>query len=585
MTRIHRVLQRLARLWWAALVVLGLVALALGIWGYRNATPPPGLSWSRWDVFYLSLQLFTVNFTPTQGAVTVPLEVARFLAAFVAFSTVITTVVRIFYDRLQLLWLMIIRNHVILCGLGLYGTRLVEALRERGDRVVVIEADPRHDGLAHCRALGAVVLVGAATDRWFLRQARVDHARLLMVLYGDDGNNVETAVRAQTLKVERPRGKLRCVLQVSDPRLRILVQTHSIFNRSDTPFELQAFNLYEVGARVMLRESLPGTSAADASAKPAEPCLLVVGLGRLGETLLLRAAKDWRLDRRAPEERLTVILVAPNASSRVQALVARHPVLVDACVLECHDLDVRGPAFQRGDCLFNGSGMPVTAAFVCIGDEALGLLTAQRLDELLKERKVPIQVRMTENTGLTRLFERGAGLRADGPSVVGLQDISCTMALVVDPLREILAQAIHQEYLRHQSAQGQTTADNQALVPWRELPAVLQESNRHQADHVHDKLRAIGYRAVAVAQDVVSPRAFSDGEVETLGQIEHQRFVDERRSAGWRLGPKRDHSLKISPFLVPWDQLSEEVKELDRNAVRKLPLILAKADYTIEPIA
>ena len=122
----HRMLQRLARLWWAALVVLGLVALVLGIWGYRHTRRENGPSWSGWDLLYLNLQLFTLNFGAHQRHGAGSLDVVRFLAAFVAFSTIITTVVQIFDDRLQLFRLKIIHNHVILCGLGRRGTRLVE---------------------------------------------------------------------------------------------------------------------------------------------------------------------------------------------------------------------------------------------------------------------------------------------------------------------------------------------------------------------------------------------------------------------------------------------------------------------------
>jgi voltage-gated potassium channel Kch len=595
--RAHQVVYRLQRWWWAALLVAGLVALALGVWGYQRVSTTKGLGWSRWDVFYFSLQLFTLGFATSDGPVPLPLQVARFLAAFVAFSTVIATVMRIFYDRLQLLGLQFVRNHVVLCGLGQRGDRLVEALRNRGDRVVVIEADPRHEGLAHCRALGAVVLVGAVTDPWILRQARVQRARLLMALFGGDGDNVETAVAAHALNGARLRGKLRCVLQVSDPRLRHLVLTREAFTRTDDAFELEVFNLFEVVARVMLRESLPaagGTTrvaaAADADA-PEPPCLLVVGLGRLGETLVLRAARDWWLDRRVSEEKLAVTAVARDASSWARRLCAEYPFLADVCRLECHDMDVRGPEFQRGEFLPDPSGTRVTAAYVCIGDDTLALLAALRLHELLQEqeRRVPIQVRMTESTGLARLFERTADGRAGGPfpSTVGLQDIACTLALVADPLRESLAQTIHQEYLRHQRSLGKTAAADRALVPWRELPEGLKESNRQQAEHVPVKLRAIGRRALPQAGhghgDV--PRPFSEAEVETLARLEHERWVAERTSAGWRHGPEKDIDRKISPHLVPWDQLSDEVKEYDRNAVRKLPLILAKADYTIVPLA
>jgi hypothetical protein len=186
---------------------------------------------------------------------------------------------------------------------------------------------------------------------------------------------------------------------------------------------------------------------------------------------------------------------------------------------------------------------------------------------------------MAEDAGLSRLLGQPRGPRA-----VGLRDIVVTLALVEDPLREILAHAIHHEYLRYQRGRGETRATNPALVPWNDLPEALKESNRAQAGHVREKLRAVGCRAVR-KDHVVSPQdVFSDREIDTLARMEHERWVDERTRAGWRPGPK-DLAKKTSPYLVPWERLDESVRQYDVNAVRTLPVVLAKADYEIERLA
>ncbi len=63
--------------------------------------------------------------------------------------------------------------------------------------------------------------------------------------------------------------------------------------------------------------------------------------------------------------------------------------------------------------------------------------------------------------------------------------------------------------------------------------------------------------------------------------MEHERWCRERTNAGWTLGPERDDKLKKSPYLVPWEELSEKVKDYDRNAVSKIPEILHKAGFEI----
>jgi hypothetical protein len=45
---------------------------------------------------------------------------------------------------------------------------------------------------------------------------------------------------------------------------------------------------------------------------------------------------------------------------------------------------------------------------------------------------------------------------------------------------------------------------------------------------------------------------------------------------GWTLGEIKDIENKISPSLIPYDELSEEVKNLDRDSIRNIPRLLEK---------
>ena len=45
--------------------------------------------------------------------------------------------------------------------------------------------------------------------------------------------------------------------------------------------------------------------------------------------------------------------------------------------------------------------------------------------------------------------------------------------------------------------------------------------------------------------------AFTPEEVERLAEMEHERWLAERRALGWTPGP-RDPQKKTNPNLVPW---------------------------------
>ena len=73
---------------------------------------------------------------------------------------------------------------------------------------------------------------------------------------------------------------------------------------------------------------------------------------------------------------------------------------------------------------------------------------------------------------------------------------------------------------------------------------------------------------------------FSPAQIEMLSELEHERWVRQRRLDGWTQGPK-DVEGKKTPYLGLWDTLNDEVKEWDRQAVRGIPAFLARAGYQI----
>lgn len=67
-----------------------------------------------------------------------------------------------------------------------------------------------------------------------------------------------------------------------------------------------------------------------------------------------------------------------------------------------------------------------------------------------------------------------------------------------------------------------------------------------------------------------------------MAKMEHDRWSAERLFEGWTYAPgEKNSARKTSPYLVTWPELSEEIKEFDRNTVRGLPAFLAKADLRV----
>ena len=93
----------------------------------------------------------------------------------------------------------------------------------------------------------------------------------------------------------------------------------------------------------------------------------------------------------------------------------------------------------------------------------------------------------------------------------------------------------------------------------------------------------VGCKAVHVDDALIEVHEFSVDAVERLARDEHERWCAERKSRGWTYGPTRDNARKVHPDLIPWEdpRLDEPTKDLDRNAVRQVPAVLAMADYQV----
>jgi len=574
-------LRRWLPLRWVVVAALVAGTATMGFDGFAKHFRATGDSKSIADLVYLTFQLFTMESGAVDGRPPASLELARFLGPLVSAYAVVNAVVGLFTVQLQRAWIRLSGNHVVVCGLGRKGGRLVEHLRDAGHRVVVVEPDEQNPQLAHCRDLGCYVITGRANDPWNLTEAHLRGARLLVAVAGDDGVNIETAVRAHEIIVESGRRRpLRCIAHISDPNLQNVFRRHEVYTDESDPFVLELFNTYETAARVMLREA--GANNVVAQAAAGEHHLLIIGMGRLGEAILLRMLKDWQIEN-PPERRLRVTVVDTSAHERRGAFEQRYPGLLDVADVEFLRLDIHDPEITQGRYFERYQDRaPPLAVFVCLDDDSQALYAALTVRSMMAA-DVPIVVRMSEEAGLATVL--GVTQMKEGciPGVkaVGLLDTACSLELVLGGTREILAQAIHQGYLSDQLAAGQSANNNPALAPWHRLPEDLKESNRKQAEHIRAKLKLIGCELAPQPGYPLNLFTFCDEEIERLAEVEHDRWMAERRAAGWIYGPQKDVQRRINPLLVPWSELPEAAKGYNRDAVRRIPKVLAKADFEI----
>jgi hypothetical protein len=567
---------------WPLIWFLSLASLLLGYVGFREHYATVGDPHTVLDLIYFSLQLFLLESGSVSQPVPWQLEVARFLAPAVTIYTATKAFLRIFRDQLVVARLGFYRGHIVIAGLGRMGFLLTRTLRRSGRRVVVLERDEDNDNVERCREIGAPVLIGNATDRALLRKARTARASHLISVLGDDGANAEVAGRVRELVDHKRESALTCLIHIIEPQLRNLLTQRQLETIPESGFRLEFFNLFQLGALALLGLHPPFTK--DISSNLSSPQLLIVGFGRMGQSLVTSVAAEWYDSHYESNGPLKITVVDRDVDKKLESLRFNHPQVTQFIHFVPRQIDVFSADFQRGDFLFDDErNCQVTNAYICLDNDAVGLYAGLSLLQQLKDQNVSVVVRMTYDGGLAALLREP--VKESGFNRLhsfNLLDQTCTEQLLVSGMIESLAQAIHYDYVRHQHALGQTLQSNPSMAPWDELPESFRESNRLQVEHLKMKVTAVGCGITPVSHDHDGAVEFSAEEIEKLAEMEHERWKQDNLSRGWKPGgEQKDSEKKSHPLLVSWNELSTEHKELNRQTIRGIPDLLNRAGYRL----
>jgi hypothetical protein len=159
------------------------------------------------------------------------------------------------------------------------------------------------------------------------------------------------------------------------------------------------------------------------------------------------------------------------------------------------------------------------------------------------------------------------------------------------PLLESLAEAAHEIYREGLIARGyqydpvtdEQRRTNNNLLPYAELPEDLKEANRLNVRDIPDKLAVAGYTMIPARSNEL-PFDFPGKTLQLLAEAEHKRWMQAKLDDGWKYGFKTDRVKKVNQCLVTWKELPDVEKEKDRDLVRGIPVILARAGYAIRKI-
>jgi len=327
------------------------------------------------------------------------------------------------------------------------------------------------------------------------------------------------------------------------------------------PLRLETFALEDRAARALLAR-WPLHFGMDPRFDQ-RPHLLIAGFAPPARAYLLQALRLIHYG----EGRARVTVACEDADTVAGQFARAYPQAgrvaeIHWCPLDPLHLGLASPASP-----------PVTQVLVCPHAPSLGLDLAQTLAKGLAQ---------VQHVSPPILLEIG-----DAEPRGGIEDWdgqtfpfsylreACRPQVLLDGEGDRLAQAIHEHYTDSIAAQGRDPGTEPAARPWPRLAGTYKDASRRQADHLGAKLAVTDCRAVA--EERVESFAFAPLEAERLAVIEHLRWAADRYLDGWTYAPKRDNVLKHHPQLIPYQDLSGPMKDLDRYAVRGVPALLARS--------
>ena len=198
--------------------------------------------------------------------------------------------------------------------------------------------------------------------------------------------------------------------------------------------------------------------------------------------------------------------------------------------------------------------------------EALGMPTAEKLYGTLSHEAVEFAKAISKRCGYIDTYDKAR--IENRPEIIIEKQIDSR-----------LAQMCWDEYNKQRCANGQAIE----YGSFTDQPPDLIDSTRDQARSMRRSIANLGL-SVALTKDLNKDSTvverLTTRQIEFIARSEHDRWMQERLSKGWTLGP-RNHASKTSPYLVPWSSLEESVKEYDRAFARSIVSAMASAGLSV----
>ncbi|MDP3496047.1 MAG: hypothetical protein Q8R82_23290 [Hyphomonadaceae bacterium] len=604
----------------ALAVLFGVVALALAAYGWTfepEVTQDP-LYMRITDITVRTIKVLLLSdiyYEPIEHPEKWPLETARALGVASSLLFGVRLLLYAIGSHIHAMWFRFTSsNHDVIIGAG-------PAAEEYAGNHGALFKSRRAIRLADERAPTAKRLATYARTGTLENQLRIAAASRARRILVDEGDDADTWQSAQA--IARKCRKAEVLAHITDPWMRDRLSREAPTARL-TPFS------YAGGAARQVMLAHPPYLLAQKLKAPAQH-ILIVGFGQVGQS----AAREFIVTCVSPLfPHMMVTVVDPQAGRLETDFRSRHP---DLCkpknAVGAGDGSQIDFGFFEGDFRLNDEKLfafirerskasEICAVYVAVDLERRPLGLALALRAMATQEKLfraPVFVCAQHGAGLPAVHQ-GAGYVGGGET--GKDRIAlerqaeqdsrlCDLRVVsfgswpeafdgAGLLEQDLdgqAKRFHKEYERLRAEEARRTdpaAPQMDAQPWEVLPDQLRVSNRRVAAHIRAKAHAAGFELgawldsrkggwgthdlppaahVLPGEPDDALTAESAGQMRTLGELEHRRWMLDRYLDGWRKGERDDYA-RLRPDLIPFSEIAETSKKKDYTVIRTTRMLL-----------
>ncbi|MCH2615201.1 MAG: RyR domain-containing protein [Opitutales bacterium] len=541
---------------WFFIVLISLVSCLFGLLGFLDSYQTIG--WAEFlDAAFQTIQLFVLEFD-AKDDINTKLQIARFSACFVVFSSLIKTAFQAFDKELSNLLTQTSKGHVIVFGASPRGIRLAIELANQKQDVVLVDTIldtnvviPYKPNLKYYRGDSRTISV--------MQSVNFAHCNSFFLAHESDEINFDILVAANKSMDGVITTVKQCFLHAIQMR-----KLASVINELRLPqIDLRLYNYDDIIVR-----SLTNVFKADAEFLLSDDGeIYILGNSHVTQALLKQIARSYL---KPTEDKLNIILISENATKTQAYFYECYPESKNLINLQAVDASEHTVAFKKfAEKIRNRQN---AIFFICNECDTAGIFDFL---DLVDDFKVPVSnIALQQSDGIAFKNALGAGNHDISQiQLFGLIDENCSLEAIMAETLDQLARVIHEKYLTEKLNGGAKAGSTGALLPWRELSEQYKQANRAQAAHINTKLRIAGIRTKKTIEQNTRFE-FTAAEIELLARIEHRRWAAERYLDGWSFGEVRDDIAKLHPDLIPWEKLSDEIKGYDREPIKQIPELL-----------